>query len=594
MESAVEYSQDEKFIQELRQIVLANLGNDQFSVESLARIKGISRSQLYRKLKQCEGLSVSQFIRETRLKEAMKLLKKDVANVSEIAYRVGFNSTSYFNTCFHEYFGYPPGEIKKRSKYLEDTVASIRVHGTRKEPAGLNKMKSMAILPLEHLSANADLGYLTVGIHDALIGELGALNDLRVISRTSTLKYASSSLKIQEIARELDVDFIVEGSVFISNDDLRLQLQLIQAFPQEQHLWAQVYYQQVSNILSLQSKAIRDIAETIQIHLTVEQQQRLSKSKKVDPETHKAYLRGIYYLNKSTPEDFQKGLEYFQQAIDRDPADPYAYAGLAEGYITLGHGPDPVSTHWMKAKALAQRAVELDPTMAKAHAVLAMVRLYFEGDWDGADLAFKRANSINPNIAFSRFHQSWFHVLFGRKDKALEEGKLAKQLDPLTPIITADLGSVYYFFGDYDKAIVEIEQALELDKNFGHSWYLFGQVYLEQGLFNKAIEAHQKAVKINQIWKFALANSYVRAGQKSQGLAILSELKRNDITSRIAFGLTQIYVSLGELEEAFCWLDYQPSDFWVPWIRTFPGFESLRNDPRFEVFLKKRNLPPVS
>ena len=587
--SAAEYSQDERFIQELRQIILANLSNNQFSVETLARIQGISRSHLYRKIKQCEGRSISRFIRETRLKEAMKLLQKDVANVSEIAYRVGFKSTSYFNTCFNHHFGYPPGEVKKRSKYLEETVVATN----KKKPVVLNQTKSIAILPLEHLSANADHGYLTCGIHDALIGELGTLNALRVISRTSTLRYANSNLHVQKIAKELGVDLIVEGSVLISDDSLRLQLQLIEAFPQEQHLWTQVYYQDVSNILSLRNNVIRDIAETIQLHLTAEEQQRLTNSKKVDPETHKDYLRGIYYLNKSTQEDFQKGLEYFQQAIDRDPADPYAYAGLAEGYITLGHGPDPVSTYWMKAKALAQRAVELDGTIAKAHAVLAMIKLYFEGDWEGADIAFKKANSINPNIAFSRFHQAWFHVLFGRMDKALEEGKLAKQLDPLTPIITADLGTAYYWVGDYDKAIVELEEALELDKDFSHAWWALGLVYLEQGLFNKAIEAHLKAVKINPIWKFALANTYVQVGQKKQGLAILSELKQNEINSRIAFGLTQIHVSLGELDKAFYWLEYQPSDFWVPFIRTWPRFEPMRNDPRFEVFLKKRNLPLV-
>ena len=593
MESATEPSQDERFIQQLRQVVLENLDNEQFSVEYLARIQGISRSHLYRKIKKHEGGSISQFIRETRLTEAMKMLLKDVANISEIAYRVGFKSTSYFNTCFNNHFGYPPGDVKKRSKYLEETVGYTRIPTKKKEPAVLDQTKSIAILPLEHLSANPDAEYLTSGIHDALIAALGTLNALRVISRTSTLRYASSHLHVQKIAEELRVDFIVEGSVLISDDSIRLQLQLIKAFPQERHLWTQVYHQPVSNILSLQSNAIKDIAETIHLRLTTQEEQRLSKSKIVDPETHKAYLRGIYYLNKSTPEDFQKGLEYFQQAIDRDPADPYAYAGLAEGYITLGHNVDPVDTHWIKAKALARRAVELDSTMAKAHAVLAMVKLYFDWDWEGADIAFKKANSINPNVAFCRFHLSWFHVLFGRMDKALEEGILAKQLDPLTPVFTSDLGGVYYFKGDYDKAIIEVKQALELDNEFSHGWYVLGLVYLEQGLHDQAIDAHLKAAKINPTWRFALANTYIQVGQKEQGLAILSELKQNDITSRIAFGLIHIYVSLGELDEAFSWLEYQPSDIWVPWIRTWPRFEAMRNDPRFEVFLKKRNLPPV-
>ena len=631
MKYGADPSQDEVFLRELEQIILENLQNEQFSVELLAQIKGVSRSHLHRKLKRLKGQSISQFIREIKLNEAMKLLEADVANVSEIAYRVGFSSTSYFNTCFHAYYGFPPGEVKKRNQIGGDhdltAIEDVSLKGKKSldsersiKPKALlftgvalvalllvvyfinlegggdqvvKRAPAIAILPLDHLSELSDQEYLTAGIHDALIGELGTLKGLRVISRTSTMRYQDSNLLIQEIAKELGVDVIVEGSVVITGDSLRLQLQLIEAFPQERHLWAQEYYRDVPNILSLQGNIIQDIAEAIEVRLTKEDKMRLSSLEKVDPETYKAYLRGTYFLNKSTPEEFQKGLDYLHQAIENDPANPHAYVGLAEGYIALLHGPNPSAIYWQRAKAAAIRAIKLDSTLAKAYATLAMIKLYHEGDWEGAELAFIKTNSINPNLAFNHFHYAWFNVIFGNMDKALEEQKFAKELDPLTTIYTADMGSVYYWLGQYDKAMVELNQALELDSAFGHTWWLVGNVYAQQGKYDQAIKAHSRAAEINPVWKWALANTYVISGDQKKALAIVEELKNTTVTPRIAFGLMLVYVALGDLDEAFRWLEFEPADVWVPWTRTWPGLEPLRNDPRYKIFLRKKNLPPL-
>lgn len=644
MKYVVGNSRDEKFLQELEQIVIENLQNEQFGVETLARLKGISRSHLHRKLKLLKKQSISLFIREIRLNEAMKLLQEDVGNVSEIAYSVGFSSTSYFNTCFHDYFGYPPGEVKKRNREriatpetnevnakasiseklkLSDentelpvtlqrspkrfslaksfsvatlvlVVLLIIFYAYRQQGATPSKVpKSIAILPLEHLSNSPDQEYLTAGIHDALIGELGMIKGLRVISRTSTLRYPKSDLLIADIATELGVDVIVEGSVLIDGDSLRLQLQLIEVFPEERHIWAQEYYRDIPNVLSLQSRVIEDIAQTIEINLSAEEKKHLSAVRTVKTESYKAYLRGIYFLNKSTPQEFQKGLEYLHEAIEYDPADPLAYAGLAEGYLTLGHGPDPSNTYWERGKAAALRAIELDSTLANGYAALGAIKLYYEGDWEGAENNFIKANAINPNLGWTHFHYAWYHVLMGQMDKAMIEQKLSQELDPLTPMITADLGSLYYFLGKYDEAIIELEQALELDRDYGHTWWMLGNVYLQKGLTDQAIEAHSRAVEINPVWKWALANTYILTQKKDMALPIISELKNNLITSRIAYGLCRIYTSLGDLDEAFYWLEYQTPDVWVPWIRTSPGFESLRNDARFAIFLREKNLPPL-
>ncbi|MDH3650837.1 MAG: adenylate/guanylate cyclase domain-containing protein, partial [Saprospiraceae bacterium] len=356
------------------------------------------------------------------------------------------------------------------------------------------KLVSIAVLPLDNISDDPEHEYFTAGMHDALTGALGGISALRVISRTSTLKYEPGSMSIGEMAEALGVHTLIEGSVFGYGDSVRIQLQLIEVFPEENHLWAREYHQAVGNTLKIQSEMVQDIAREIHVQLTPEEENRLADTRTVNPDTYKAYLRGMYFLNKSTPEDHFKGLDFLKQAIENDPADPLAYTGLAMGYVMLGHGPDPDYPMWQRGRAAALRAITLDSTLAEAHAALAVIKLYFEGDWTGAKEAFVRANQINPNLAQNRFHYAWYWALMGNMTRAFEEHQLAKELDPLTPVFTADLGSLHYWIGRYDEAIVEVEQALEIDPEFGHSWWVLGNIYAQQGLYDQAIEAHQKSI----------------------------------------------------------------------------------------------------
>ena len=432
-------SQDGILVERLEEIVLANLDNENFSVEELAKTYGASRSQLHRKLKRIKGQSVSQFIREIRLREAMKMLRSDVASVSEIAYRVGFSSTSYFNTCFHERYGYPPGKAKYQ-KPLEDvakpSLSTMEKSVTQKKGRVLikktwiiavtsivlllfgfftikgylseeNKREiSIAVLPLDHLSEDPSQEYLTAGIHDALIGELGTIKGLRVISRISTLQFKDKEMPIQDIARQLGAEHLVEGSLIYKGDSIRMQLQLIDVFPEEKHIWAKDYHNNVNDILSIQNTAIQDIANSIEVNLDRQNQERIRELQGTNPETYKAYLRGMYYLTKSNAEDFQKGLDYLHQAVEIDPADALAYAGLAEGYALLGHGPDPMNAPWRRGKAAALKALELDPKSAKAHSALAMIQLYYERDWKAAERSFAIAEELNPNLPYNHYHYS--------------------------------------------------------------------------------------------------------------------------------------------------------------------------------------------
>ncbi|WP_430969087.1 helix-turn-helix domain-containing protein [Spongiimicrobium sp. 2-473A-2-J] len=633
--------QDQVLLRKLGDIVLENLGDEDFSVQTLALVYGISRSQLHRKLKRISGQSVSQFIREIRLNEAMKMLKNDEASVSEIAYKVGFSSTSYFNTCFHNRYGYSPGKAKHhidveengsvetpitskektsssdKSVEREGSDASKKTSATRqwlmittlvavlllvfltinwsKQTSTSPKaLKSIAILPLDHLSDNTEQEYLTAGIHDALIGELGTIKGLRVISRVSTLQYQNRDGLMKDIANELGVDAIIEGSVVFQGDSLRLQLQLIDVYPEEKHIWAEDYHRSINEILSLQSKVIEDIANSIKISLTKEDKEQLISHQNSNPETYKAYLRGMHYLTKSNAEDFSKGLEYLHQAVEIDPADPIAYAGLAEGYALLGHGPDPMNSPWHRGKAAALKALELNPKSAKAHSALAMIQLYYERDWKAAERSFATAEQLNPNLPYNRYHNAWYLILLGKWEEAIHEHQLAKQLDPLAPMISSDMGLLYYMMGNYDKAIQEVEEALEMDKEFAPAWKTLGDIYIAKGWYEKGIAAHQKAIEINPASLWALGTAYASMGNNEKALEIAGQLSKGQVTSRNAFGLIAIYALLGKNNEAFKWLLHRPSDVYVPWLRVWPGIDAFRKDPRFQEFLIDLNLPPTA
>nr|WP_299342620.1 helix-turn-helix domain-containing protein [Allomuricauda sp.] len=620
--------QDENFIERLEEIILANLENENFSVEELARTYGASRSQLHRKLKRIKEKSVSQFIREIRLREALKMLQHDVANVSEIAYRVGFNSTSYFNTCFHERYGYPPGKVKYQKNLPKATQASSQVEldkpidSSKGKPlfknlwaiaiaamvlllAGFFSIKgynsaenekevSIAVLPLEHLSEDPGQEYLTNGIHDALIGELGTIKGLRVISRISTLQFKNKEMPIRAIAKQLGAEHLVEGSLFYNGDSIRMQLQLIDVFPEEKHIWAKDYHNNVNEILSIQKTAIQDIANSIEVTLGEERKERFQQQQNTNPETYKAYLRGMYYLTKSNAEDFEKGLDYLHQAVEIDPADPLAYAGLAEGYALLGHGPDPMNSPWRRGKAAALRALELDPKSAKAHSALAMIQLYYERDWKAAERSFAIAEKLNPNLPYNHYHYSWYLILLGKWEEALKEHQLAKQLDPLAPLITSDMGLLHLWMGNHKKAMDEVKEALEIDKEYGPAWRTMGDIYIEKGMHQEGISAIEKSVEINPAALYELGIAYAKIGDKDNALEIASKLQGGEVGSREAFGLTLIYAHLGDFDEAFKWLSKKPLDVFAPWLRVWNGPQAFKKDPRFHQFLEDLNLPPIS
>ncbi len=453
-------------------------------------------------------------------------------------------------------------------------------------------IESLVVLPFYNVSGDSEQEYLVAGMHEALIGKLGQIGGLRVIRRTSAMRYRDSDKSIPEIARELNVDAVVEASVTMAGNSVSMEVQLIAALPEEQDLWSRAYDRNVDDLFLMYSDVARAIARQIEIELTPQEETRLADARRVDPETYGAYLKGMFYLNKSAPEDFQRGLAYLQEAVEKSPADPLAYAGLALAYATLGHGPAPPVDAWPRARAAALRAVRLDSTLAEGHAALADVKLYYEWDWAGAEQAFRRANELNPSLAMNHYHHAWYHILFGRLDEALVEHKRAQELDPLTPLHTVWIPGLYMYAARYEEALAEARKTLERYPDNAMVLFVLGTSAAQLGLYEEAIAAHEKMAAINPSWKFALGRTYAVAGRTDEALRMLAELEAQEPTSWGALGLAELHTALGNKDEAFRWLAYDLPHAWLPWSRMNPSLEPLRDDPRFQDLLRRMNLPP--
>jgi TolB-like protein/Tfp pilus assembly protein PilF len=449
---------------------------------------------------------------------------------------------------------------------------------------------AVAVLPLENLTGDPDQEFFVDGMTEAMITELSKIGSVRVISRRSVLRYRGSDTPISEIAEELGVDGVVEGSVARSGDQVRITAQLVHA-GSDAHVWAESYDGDVGNVLILQSNVARDIAREIEVALTPEEEARLAAGRSVNPKTYEAYLKGMFHLNKSGPEDFQKGMAYLHEAVEMNPGDPLAYAGLALGYATLGHGPDPPPDAWPKAREAAERALKLDPMLAEAHAAMADVKTYYEWDWEGAEEAFLRANELNPSLAMNHYHYAWYLYLFSRMDEAIEEHERAQELDPLTPLHTAYLGALYRVAGRYEDAEREARKTIEMSEESAFGWHVLGNVLRDAGRFEEAIAAHQRAAEIHPARIAALAKTYVIAGRMEEALEILSELEAQDSSPWLALKLAEIHTLLGNIDEAFRWLAYEPPHAFFPWVRVLPRYEPLWADPRFQEILNRLGLP---
>ena len=460
----------------------------------------------------------------------------------------------------------------------------------RTQPA---QIRSLAVLPLENRSRDPEQEYFADGMTDELITELARLNAVRVISRTSAMRYKNTDKSLPEIAGSLNVDAVVEGSVQRVGDRVKITARLVQAHT-DQELWARSYERDLSDVLGLQHEVAEAIAGSIEA--TLKPAEGRQKLRSVDPVAHEAYLKGLYYWNKRTPEGLKKALQYFQQAIDKDPDYALAYAGLSYTYAFAPELGLPSEIAEERQKAAALKAVKLDDTLSEAHTSLAAA-LEDEWNWSGAESEYKRAVDLNPNYATARHWYSTYLSTFGRHDEAIAEAKRALELDPLSLIIQANLGGRYLRAGRYGDAIKECSKALDMDSSFVVGHDCLGFAYLQTNRQQEAITEFQTAVRLSQGDPesiAALGYAYAVSGKPREGAEIANQLKASMKSEYLpAYYIAIVETGLDRKEEALSWLEraYQNRSAQLPGASTEPMLANLRSEPRFRDLLHRIGLP---
>ena len=451
--------------------------------------------------------------------------------------------------------------------------------------------RTLAVLPVVNLSGDPEQEYFADGMTDALIATISKIGALRVIARTSVTQYKNTQKPLKDIARELGVDVILDASVVREADRVRVTAQLAEAST-ELNLWAESFERDSSGIVMIQADVAQHVADAVRVKLSPEEQARLSSAREVNPETYEFYLRGMHHLNKATPEDTRIGIEYLQQAVDKDPADALAYAGLALGYVSIGHSAEAREEDRSRAKAAAERALRLDDSLAEVQAAMGFVKGYWEWQWDEAFDHIDRALKINPSLDIALFHRAWFHFIFGRMKEAIEDHKRAKEVDPFNPMHVIWLAELYRMDGQLDEAEAEALKGIEMLPGVATGRFILGRIYQDRGLHEKSIEVIQKAADLNPSFKWTLGSAYVKAGRLDEARDLLNELNSLEANPWTAFWRVLLNATLGENDEAFRWTAYEPHHHWLASIRVLDWFDpAFREDPRFPDLLRRMNLP---
>jgi TolB-like protein/DNA-binding winged helix-turn-helix (wHTH) protein/Tfp pilus assembly protein PilF len=460
------------------------------------------------------------------------------------------------------------------------------------------EIRSIAVLPLENLSNDPGQEYFSEGITDALTTDLAQIGSLRVISRTSAVHFKGSKETLPQIGRDLNVDAIVEGTVSRAEDRVRITAQLIEA-SSDRHLWARSYERDLKDVLELQDEVAREIAEEIRVKLTPKERTLLAGARPVDPEAHDAYLRGRYWWSKRTAEGEWKGLDYFQQAVAKDPNYALGYAGIADSYLVLGHhGRLAPGDAFPKAKVAAMKALELEPSLPEAHASLATVKLAYDWDWSGAESEFKQALALNPNYSTAHHWYSHYLVAMGRLDEALNELERARELDPFSPPINNFLGTTLYYARRYDDAIRQFRRSLEMHPESAEIHDQLADIYEQKNMFADAFAERQQALIGNGDAKLAaaLGQAYERSGYKGyllQRIASLEHASNSDPLPDLY--LAHLYAVLNDQPSTLRYLERAcvERNAWILNAHVDPAMDRLRSSPGFRNLVRRIGLPPA-
>jgi len=458
------------------------------------------------------------------------------------------------------------------------------------------QIESIAIMPIINEGGNVDAEYLSDGLTEALITSLSQLPQLNVKARSSVFRYKGLNKDPQQIARELNVQAILNGRIVQRGGDLSLYIELID-IGMDKVIWSRTYSRQMTNLVSLQSEISRDVSNNLRAKLSGVDEQRLVKIYTENSEAYQLYLKGQFEWNKHTQQDLLKGIDYYNQALEKDPNFALAYAGLSSSYGVLGGDYLQPNEAYPKAKDYAAKALSIDGALAEAHTAMAAVRLYYDWDWAEATKELERAQPLKPNNPEAKLLRSDLLLALGRVDEAHTEVKSARELDPLSRLFNTIDGADSYFGRQYDEAISQLEKTINLDLAFNQTYLYLGLAYAQKGMHQRAIETLQKGMTLTDRHPQLLASLgyiYGLTGERDKALRIQDELRevsKHRYVSPYLFAV--VYAGLSDKEQTFAWLDkaFQDRSVFLIWLKVEPIFDPLRDDPRFEALVPRMDLP---
>ena len=476
-------------------------------------------------------------------------------------------------------------------------AASAATVAVEREPTSSGRIRSLAVLPLANRSGDPSQEFFADGMTDALIADLAQIGALRVISRTSAMRFKGSDRPLPEIARELRVDGIVEGSALLAGGRVRITVQLIEA-ASDRSLWARSYERELTDILSLQSEVARAIAEEVRVQVTPEERTRLAPKGPVNPAAHVAYLQGRFLWNRWNTESFRQSLVRYREALDADPGYALAWAGLADSYATLGNTNAMAPAEaYAQARQAAERGLALDPSLAELHASLAYVHRFHDWDWARAEREFLRALELNPGYANGRRWYAQFLSGLGRHAEAIAEAERALEQDPLSLVIHTAVGDVLFYARRYERAVAYYRRCVELDPSFGPGHTDMARALEHLGRHDEAIaeflQGAGRAAGAEVPASTGLATLLAAAGRREEAAAMIAQLIERSKTAYVsAYGIASAFAVAGDNARALDWLEraYEQRDGTLVWIKVHPRMDGLRAEPRFRELLAKMRL----
>lgn len=459
---------------------------------------------------------------------------------------------------------------------------------------GLSGFNSLAVLPFENESKDPDAEYLADGLTESIINSFSHLEDFRVLGRNTVFRYKARSADPQRIGEDLGVRSLLTGRILRLGDQVIIRAEVVDVKGGWQ-IWGEQYHRKLSDLLMIQEEIAGEISKNLRLRLSVDEKRQLTKRYTDSPAAYHFYLRGRYHWNKYANKGLSTAIEYFRKAIDEDPLYALAYVGISDSYYRLSNLYSPTAEAMPKAKAAALKALEMDDTLAEAHAALGSAFMFYDWDWPSARREFSRAIELNPGCAIAHQRLAYYFNLRGSFAEALHEYELALYLDPLSPAIASGVALEFFLMGDYEQAIHQAEKSLEIDPTYHPTHYLLGWVHKRRGDFAKAVDSFERVTILDDssLYLAALGHAYGLSGDHTKALTILDQLEKRSKHQYVSsYCKALVHVGLGEKDLAFQWLEraFEERSEMILWMKIGADCDSLRSDPRFHNLLRRCGL----